>query len=51
MINTRVIVNRYGGPDQLQVFEVECPEPREDEVRVEVVLPHRSMPSIALAPI
>jgi NADPH2:quinone reductase len=48
MINTRVIVNRYGGPDQLQLVEEECPEPREGEVRVKVLAAGVSLPDLMM---
>jgi NADPH:quinone reductase len=34
MRHTRVIVPHYGGPDALRLVEEECPEPKNDEVRV-----------------
>jgi hypothetical protein len=36
MRHTRIIVTHYGGPDELQVLEEECPEPKDGEVRVRV---------------
>jgi NADPH2:quinone reductase len=36
MRHTRIIVTRYGGPDELRVVEEECPEPKDGEVRVRV---------------
>ena len=35
--HTRIIITHYGGPDELQVVEEECPEPKDDEVRVRVL--------------
>ena len=46
MKNTRIVVARYGGPDTLQVFEEECPEPRHGEVRVRVLAAGVSLPDI-----
>jgi hypothetical protein len=28
MKNVRIVVERYGGPEELRVVEDECPEPR-----------------------
>lgn len=46
MRHTRVIVSHYGGPDALRVFEEECPEPKNGEVRVRVLAAGVSMPDI-----
>ena len=46
MKHTRIIVTHYGGPDALQVFEDECPEPRAGEVRVRVLAAGVSLPDI-----
>jgi NADPH:quinone reductase len=46
MRHTRVIVTHYGGPDALQVIEEECPEPKEDEVRVRVLAAGVSLPDV-----
>jgi NADPH:quinone reductase len=35
--HTRIIVNRYGGADAIEVLEEECPEPKRGEVRVKVL--------------
>ena len=43
---TRIIVKQYGGPEELQVIEEECPEPREGEVRVRVLAAGVSLPDI-----
>ena len=29
-----VRINQYGGPDEMQVWEMDVPEPKEGEVRV-----------------
>jgi NADPH:quinone reductase len=44
--NTRVIITHYGGPDALRVVEEECPEPKQDEVRVRVLAAGVSLPDI-----
>jgi NADPH2:quinone reductase len=46
MRHTRVIVTRYGGLDALRVVEEECPEPKDDEVRVRVLAAGVSLPDI-----
>ena len=45
---TRVIVNHYGGPDVLQVLEEECPEPKDDEVRVRMLAAGVSLPDLMM---
>ena len=37
MKHTRIVVNHYGGPDELRVVEEECPEPKQGEKRVRVL--------------
>jgi hypothetical protein len=37
MRQTRVVVNHYGGPEELRLIEEECPEPKPGEVRVKVL--------------
>jgi len=44
--HTRIIVTHYGGPDALQVFEEECPEPKDGEARVRVLAAGVSLPDI-----
>lgn len=46
MRHTRIIVNHYGGPEELQVVEEECPEPGEGEVRVRVMAAGVALPDI-----
>jgi NADPH2:quinone reductase len=46
MRHTRIIVTRYGGPDELQVLEEECPEPARGEVRVRVQAAGVSLPDV-----
>lgn len=46
MKHTRIIVSHYGGPDELQVIEEECPEPKRGEVRVKVLAAGVALPDI-----
>jgi len=46
VINKRIIVTRYGGPDALQLLEEECPEPNGGEVRVRVLAAGVSLPDV-----
>ena len=46
MRHTRIIVTHYGGPDVLRVVEEECPEPKDDEVRVRVLAAGVSLPDV-----
>jgi NADPH2:quinone reductase len=46
MRHTRVIVTHYGGPDALRIVEEECPEPKNDEVRVRVLAAGVSLPDV-----
>lgn len=48
MKHTRIIVTHYGGPDALQVLEEECPEPKDDEVRVKVLAAGVSLPDLMM---
>jgi NADPH2:quinone reductase len=48
MKHTRIIVNHYGGPEELRVVEEECPEPRPGEVRVRVQAAGVSLPDIMM---
>jgi NADPH:quinone reductase-like Zn-dependent oxidoreductase len=48
MKHTRVIVTRYGGPDELRLIEEECPEPRRGEVRVKVLTAGVSLPDLMM---
>jgi NADPH:quinone reductase-like Zn-dependent oxidoreductase len=45
---TRIIVTHYGGPEELQVVEEECPEPQEGEVRVRVLAAGVSLPDLMM---
>jgi NADPH:quinone reductase-like Zn-dependent oxidoreductase len=44
----RIVVKHYGGPDELQVLEEECPEPRAGEVRVRVLAAGVSLPDLMM---
>jgi NADPH2:quinone reductase len=46
MRNKRIVVTHYGGPDQLQLIEEECPKPKNGEVRVKVVSAGVSLPDV-----
>src|SRR5512136_1057139 len=46
MRNTRVIVNRYGGPEVLRVAEEDLPEPKAGEVRVRVLAAGVALPDV-----
>jgi NADPH:quinone reductase-like Zn-dependent oxidoreductase len=46
MRHTRIVVTHYGGLDALRVVEEECPEPKNDEVRVRVLAAGVSLPDI-----
>ncbi|MGE5752561.1 MAG: medium chain dehydrogenase/reductase family protein [Deltaproteobacteria bacterium] len=46
MRHTRIMVTRYGGPEELRVVEEECPEPKNGEVRVSVLAAGVSLPDI-----
>jgi len=44
--HTRILVSRYGGPEELRVVEEECPEPKRGEVRVRVLAAGVSLPDV-----
>jgi NADPH:quinone reductase len=46
--HSRIIVTRYGGPDELRVVEEEAPEPGAGEVRVRVLAAGVSLPDIMM---
>ena len=48
MKHTRIIVDHYGGPDALQVLEEECPEPKDGEVRVQVLAAGVALPDLMM---
>ncbi|HET9487744.1 MAG TPA: medium chain dehydrogenase/reductase family protein [Chryseosolibacter sp.] len=43
-----IFVTHYGGPDELQVVEEECPEPKKGEVRVRVLTAGVSLPDVMM---
>ncbi len=48
MRHTRILVNHYGGPEQLRVAEEECPEPKGGEVRVRVLAAGVCLPDLLM---
>lgn len=48
MRHKRIVVTRYGGPDELQVVDEECPEPGRGEVRVRVLAAGVSLPDVMM---
>src|SRR5215471_18545246 len=44
--HTRIVVSHYGGPEELQVVQEECPEPKRGEVRVRVLAAGVSLPDV-----
>ena len=48
MKHKRIVVGRYGGPQELRVIEEECPEPTHGEVRVRVLAAGVSLPDIMM---
>ena len=48
MRHTRIIITHYGGPDELQVVEEECPEPKDGEVRVRVLAAGVAYPDLLM---
>jgi NADPH2:quinone reductase len=48
MRHRRIIVDHYGGPEELRVLEEECPEPKEGEVRVRVLAAGVSLPDLMM---
>jgi NADPH2:quinone reductase len=46
--HTRIIITHYGGPEELQVLEEECPEPKDGEVRVRVLAAGVSLPDVMM---
>jgi NADPH2:quinone reductase len=44
----RIIVSRYGGPEELRAVEEECPEPKRGEVRVRVQTAGVSLPDLMM---
>jgi NADPH:quinone reductase-like Zn-dependent oxidoreductase len=48
MTHRRIVVTHYGGPDELQVVEEECREPKHGEVRVRVLAAGVSLPDLMM---
>ena len=48
MRHTRIIVPRYGGPEELRVIEEERPEPKQGEVRVRVLAAGVAYPDLQM---
>ena len=48
MKHRRIVVGRYGGPDELRVVEEDCPEPKPGEVRVKVQAAGVSLPDVMM---
>ncbi|HEY5997382.1 MAG TPA: medium chain dehydrogenase/reductase family protein [Candidatus Deferrimicrobiaceae bacterium] len=46
--HTRIVVERYGGPEELRVVEEECPEPKDGEVRVRVLAAGVALPDVMM---
>ncbi len=46
MRHTRIVVSRYGGPEELRVVEEERPEPKPGEVRVRVLAAGVALPDL-----
>lgn len=46
MISRRIVVARYGGPEQLQVVEERCPEPKAGEARIRILAAGVSLPDL-----
>jgi NADPH2:quinone reductase len=44
----RVVVNHYGGPEELRVVEEACPEPKVGEVRVRMLAAGVSLPDVMM---
>jgi NADPH:quinone reductase len=45
---TRIIVNHYGGPDELRLLEEDCPKPKYGEVRVRVLAAGVCLPDVMM---
>ena len=48
LTNTRIVVDHYGGPDELRVVEEERREPKPGEVRVRVLAAGVSLPDVMM---
>jgi NADPH2:quinone reductase len=48
MKHTRIVVSRYGGPDELHAVVEDCPEPKAGEARVKVLAAGVSLPDVMM---
>ncbi len=48
MKHTRIVVHRYGGPDELRTIEEDCPEPKRGEARVRVLAAGVALPDVMM---
>src|SRR5262245_27465252 len=48
MKHTRIIVEQYGGPEELRVVEEDCPEPKHGEVRIRVLAAGVALPDVMM---
>ena len=48
MKHYRIVVSHYGGPEELQLLEEECPEPKAGEVRVRVLSAGVALPDVMM---
>lgn len=48
MRQVRIVVSRYGGPDELRVVEEPCPEPKAGEVRVRILAAGVALPDVMM---
>lgn len=48
MRHARIMLTRYGGPEELRYVEEECPEPKSGEVRVRVLAAGVSLPDLMM---
>ena len=46
--HSRIIVREYGGPEELQLMEEDCPEPKDGEVRVRVLAAGVALPDVMM---
>ena len=48
MKHTRIVVTRYGGPDELRLVEEDRPEPKDGEVRVKMLAAGVALPDLMM---
>jgi NADPH:quinone reductase-like Zn-dependent oxidoreductase len=46
MKHKRIVISQYGGPDVISVIEEECPDPKNDEVRIKILAAGVSLPDV-----